>query len=777
MKSYLSLIPISAKVRKRQNRMTVLCIIISVFLVTAIFSVADMMIRTESDFMISNHGNWHIAIKNISQNNADEISNRSDVTAVGVASQFNFEGEQPYRVNEKRTVLYGTNEVYITQISNGIVEGTFPANDEEVMLTPNSVTALGVQLGDSVTLHTPAGDRTFTISGFGTDDESYYNNQTYLIGSYLTQSAFTSVMAQNGVINNELTYYVQFESAAKAANAITELQTQYQLSDGSISENTGVMGMAGQSNNTAMQSMYGLAAILFVLVLLAGILMISGSMNSIIAQRTQFFGMLRCIGASRQQIIRFVRLEALNWCKTAVPIGVVFGTIISWIICATLHYGIGGEFSTTPVFQISPVGLISGVVVGVVTVFLAAQSPAKRAAKVSPISAVSGNVANKSSVKHAIKFSLGKIDNSLGIHHAVEKKKNWFLMTSSFALTIMLVFSFSVILDFAKQLVPSLSVTSADIALSSYANKMDIERSLVDEIKKIDGVANAYGSSYVENIPATSSRAGIDHINIVSYDDTLLDYSKGSIAQGSLDTVYGNSNKVATVFNRNNSLHIGDTIQFAGEEVEITCTLSQGLFGDDLIIICSQETFDRIMGGTKYGLIGIQLDSNATEETIAEIRSLENDDIIITDQREGNKQNNATYWAARIVCYGFLAIIGVISLFNIVNSISMSVSARIKQYGAMRAVGMDNRQLKRMISAEAYTYAISGLIVGCGIGLPLSRFLYNRLITHYFGIEWRFPILWFGIVVAFIFISAIVSVYAPAKRIRNMSITATINEL
>ena len=777
MKSYLSLIPISAKVRKQQNRMTVLCIIIAVFLVTAIFSVADMMIRTESDFMINNHGNWHIAIKNISQDDADEISNRSDVTAVGAASQFNFEGEQPYRINKKRTVLYGTDEAYIVQISNGIVEGTFPENDTEVMLTPNAVTALGVQLGDKVTLHTPAGDRIFTISGFGTDDENYYNNQTYLVGSYLTQNAFTSVMAQNEVTNNELTYYVQFESATKAANAKRELQTQYQLPDESISENTGVMGMSGQSNSTAMQSIYGLAAILFVLVLLAGILMISGSMNSMIAQRTQFFGMLRCIGASHVQIIRFVRLEALNWCKIAVPIGVFFGTIISWIICATLHYGIGGEFSTTPVFQISPVGLISGVVVGVVTVFLAAQSPAKRAAKVSPISAVSGNIDNKVSANHAIKFNLGKIDNSLGLHHAIEKKKNWFLMTASFALTIMLFFSFSVILDFAKQLVPSQNVTSADIALSSYANKLDIERSLADEIKKIDGVANAYGSSYMENIPATSSRAGIDHINIVSYDDTLLDYSKESIAQGALDTVYGDSNKVATVYNRNNSLRIGDTIQFAGEEVEITCTLSQGLFGDDLIIICSQETFDRIMGNTKYGLIGIQLDSNATEETIAEIRSLENDDIIITDQRESNKQNNATYLAVRIVCYGFLAIVGIISLFNIVNSISMSVSARMKQYGAMRAVGMDNRQLKRMISAEAYTYAISGLIVGCGIGLPLNRFLYNRLITHYFGIEWRFPILWFGIVVAFIFISAIVSVYAPAKRIRNMPITATINEL
>ena len=31
MKSYLSLIPISAKVRRRQNRMTILCIVLAVF--------------------------------------------------------------------------------------------------------------------------------------------------------------------------------------------------------------------------------------------------------------------------------------------------------------------------------------------------------------------------------------------------------------------------------------------------------------------------------------------------------------------------------------------------------------------------------------------------------------------------------------------------------------------------------------------------------------------------------------------------------------------------
>ncbi len=777
MKSYLSLIPISAKVRKRRNRLTFFCIIISVFLVTAIFSIADMMVRTETGFMMEKHGNWHIALKNISQDHADEVGSRRDVAAVGSVSVFNFDGEQPYRVNEKRAVLYGTDETYINQISNGITKGAFPVNDNEVMLSPNAADALGVQPGDCITLHTPAGDLEFIISGFGTDDAGYYNNQTFLVGVYMPQGAFHSLMEENGITDNERIYYVQFESAAKAADAITELQSQYQLPDESISENVGVMGMAGKSNNAGMNGMYELAAILFVLVLLAGVLMISGSMNSNVAQRTQFFGMMRCIGASRQQIIRFVRLEALNWCKTAVPAGVVFGTIASWMICAALHYGIGGEFATTPVLQISPIGLAGGVAVGIITVLLAAQSPAQRAAKASPMSAVSGNAENKASVRHALKIRSGKIDRLLGIYHAVGNKKSCFLMTASFALTIILVFSFTVFMDFAKQLMPSLSVTSADMVLNSYANEMNIDRSLVDEIREIDGVANVYGSSYIGNVPAVSSRAGIDHINIVSYDDTLLDYSQGNVAEGSLDAVYGDSGKVATVFNRNNSLKVGDTIRFAGEEVEVTCALSQGLFGDDLIVICSQETFDRLIGDKKYGLIGVQLAPDASEETAAQIRKFENDDMIIADLRESNRQNAATYWATQIVCYGFLSIIGIISLFNIINSISMSVSARIKQYGAMRAVGMEGGQLIRMISAEAYTYAVSGLVVGCGIGLPFSRFLHIRLITRYMGIEWRFPILWLGIVFVFILVSAAVAVYAPAKRIRNMPITATINEL
>lgn len=79
MKSYLSLVPISGRVRKRQNRMTIFCVIISVLLVTTIFSVADMWIRASSEGLQQKHGNWHIRLDNISQDIAEEIAQRPDV--------------------------------------------------------------------------------------------------------------------------------------------------------------------------------------------------------------------------------------------------------------------------------------------------------------------------------------------------------------------------------------------------------------------------------------------------------------------------------------------------------------------------------------------------------------------------------------------------------------------------------------------------------------------------------------------------------------------------
>ena len=776
MKSYLSLVPISAKVRKRQNRMTILCIIISVLLVTTIFSVADMVIRAENIFMQDRHGSWHIKLKNISQDIAGEISRRSDITAVGWSEDFNFDADQSYYVNEKKAVLYGSDETYLTCLANGIEEGTYPQSDDEVVLSSSAKLALNVQIGDNVTLYTPAGDVDFIVSGFGSDDKEYFQEQTYLVAVYMTQPAFAEIMEKNNIVTNPVCY-VQFRNAREARGGILEIQEQYHLPEDSISENTAVMGIAGQSSNTSVNGIYELAAMLFVLVLLAGVLMISGSMNSNVAQRTKFFGMLRCIGASRQQIIRFVRLEALNWCKTAVPVGLILGTVISWGVCALLRYGIGDEFAATPVFAVSPIGIICGAVVGVMTVLLAAGSPAKRASKVSPITAVSGNTMSVAVRHHAPKFYLGNVERTLGFHHAISSKRSWLLMTGSFSLSIILLLSLPVGLDFAHELMPSLQSWNPDIMLNGYANSLILEQDLFDGIEGISGVENIWATSYMDNIPATSSNEGIDHVNLISYSDSLLDSFKESVVQGDIEAVYGKSNQVMTVSNKDNLLKVGDVIQIAGKEVEITCSVSSGLWPSEYSVICSQETFAWLTGEENYCLIGIQLNDNTADTVIQQINSMIGSDVIFSDARKQNQSDANTYLAAQVVLYSFLAVIAMITIFNIINSISMSVTARTKQYGAMRAVGMDGKQLTRMIAAEAFTYAISGLVVGCGVGIPINHFLHERLLARYFGTSWSLPIVLIVIIILFDFISVLIAVHAPSKRICNMPITATINEL
>ncbi|MEY8238396.1 FtsX-like permease family protein [Lachnospiraceae bacterium 66-29] len=778
MKSYLSLVPISGKVRKRQNRMTIFCVIISVLLVTAIFSVADMWIRASSEGLQQKHGNWHIRLENISQDTAEEISRHPDVAAIGWSETFNADGDQPFYIGEKKTALYGVDSIYLAELVNALEEGSLPQSDNDIMLSSNARLALDVKIGDHVTVKTPSGDTDFTVCGFGSDDAEYYQGQTYMVAVYMMRDAYIGVMEQNHIPINP-SCYIQFQDVSKASGIITEIRQQYDLPEEDISENTAIMGLAGQSSNESMKNIYGIAAILFVIVLLAGVLMISGSMNSNVAQRTKFFGMMRCIGASRQQIIRYVRLEALNWCKTAVPVGLVTGTAIEWGVCAFLRYGVGGEFAAMPVFALSPVGLLSGAMVGIVTVLLAAQSPAKRASKVPPMAAVSGNSDTALSVRHTTKRKIRKVERTLGIHHATASKKNWFLLTASFSLSIILFLCISVGLDFAHELLPVTRSWQADtdITLTGYANERVLAQGLSDEISGITGVEHVWGSSYTEHVPAASSRQEIDHVNITSYSEYMLDCAEESLVQGNLSEVYGDSGKAMTVLNKDNPIKVGDIIQVAGQEIEVVCGISSGLYPGEYSIICSQETFARLTGEENYSMIGIQLSRQATDETVKQINSLAGSNVIFTDERQRNQEDANTWLAAKFLLYSFMAIIAMITLFNIINSISMSVTARIKQYGAMRAVGMDGEQLTRMIAAEAFTYAVSGLIVGSGIGIVLSRFLYVKLVTRYFGSQWSLPIVLLAIIVVFDIVSAAAAVYAPAKRIRNMPITATINEL
>lgn len=810
MNSYLSLIPISARVRRRQSKMILICIFLAVFMVTAIFSLAEAITGAEVNQSIDEKGYWHIWVKGIGEEDGQQIAERSDVAAVSWYDVLNldddFQMNKDYYIQGMQTALCGIDESFIADIMHYFSEGAQVNSENQVILTENAQRLLGVEIGDKITLNTPAGDYDFVISGFRiTGNGKYVGSNGGETSALLVKENQIGAFMHIGVFrqicnaNREETsprYYIQFRKRANLAKAIGEIREQYEIGDDEVGLNSILMASKGISDRSYINGFYATALMLFVLILAAGVMMISSSMNSNVAQRMQFFGMLRCIGASKKQIMRFVRLEALNWCRTAVPIGVGLGVLATWIVCAGVKYLIGGEWEDISIFVVSPIGILCGVIIGVATVFLAAQAPAKRAAKASPVSAVSGSAGDIKNVKHAAP-RLGKVETSLGIHHAVSSRRNLVLMTGSFAFSIILFLCFSVAIEFIECLVPQ-KASSPDLDIQSENATNNIEASLVEQIREIEGVAHVFGRSVCFGVSAqvpdkSAQREDGNYefqerkIDLMSYDDYPLellvkdkDLRKGS----DIEKVFGDSGYALTIWDQDMPLEIGDHVRVGDVELEIAGMLKYNPFtnsgGSDgvITIISSEETFARMTGVTDYAVVDVQMKGKSGDEranAVEQIRKLA-DGHAFRDR--GQEDTEKEFLVFVVFAYGFVIVIAFIALLNIVNSISMSVSARITQYGAMRAIGMSVRQITKMIAAEAFTYALFGGILGFGVGLPLSKRVYGFLITdHFYYFSWSVPWGQLAVVVLAILIGVGTAVWTPAKRIKNMEITETINEL
>ena len=429
---------------------------------------------------------------------------------------------------------------------------------------------------------------------------------------------------------------------------------------------------------------------------------------------------------------------------------------------------------------------MSGILVGVITVLLAAGSPARRAAKVSPVTAVSGNAEDSKANGHIVSTRILKIETALGVHHAVSAKKNLILMTGSFALSIILFLSFLVLIDFIGYLIPQSSSTP-DISITSNSAADLIDNQLLDTISSMKGVKRAYGRRSCLDIPAVIEKDNMrsSSIDMISFNEFELKclLKDDILRKGSdLSKVFGNSKYVLATWDKNSSLEIGDKIWIDNEELEIAGLLkydpfsSDGLTDGKVTLITSGDTFIRLTGITGYSLLMLQTAGDITETEITNISNQINGQYTFIDKRD---QRTTGIYTAFVFCvYGFLTVIILVTVLNIVNSISMSVSARIKQYGAMRAVGMDEHQVTKMIVAEAFTYASIGCIIGCIIGLAVSKWLYNTLISPHFSYAvWSVPIMPLLGILLFVLAAVLAASYKPAKRIRDISVTETINEM
>ena len=773
MKHYLDLIPISAKIHRKQTRMTKLCIVMSVFLITAIFGMADMLLQSQRNLAIQTEGAWHVMFSSLDEEQIALISARPEVKAGSRWAGTNL----GYAIDGTQAVLYGFDETIFELLPViRMKEGAFPQADNEVLVSEGVRDRLGFDIGDTIEVTTPDEPILLKISGFVDDSSLIQQSDTF--GVFLNADAYR-LCVQDETLEEGCAYLVEFVPRCRIQDTVKDICLRLHIPKNAVVENVRLTALLLQSSNNYIGRLYLVAGILAVLVAFAGMLMILGSLNSNVAQRTEFFGMMRCLGATGKQVRRFVRSEALSWCRTAIPVGLIASMALVGLLCGMVKVISPGNFGEMPNFRISWIGLGAGCVIGLLTVLAAAQDPAKRASQVSPLAAVSGNTDTVFAAKRAANTKLFHVETALGVHHATGSKKNLLLLTASYAFSIILFLSFSTSVGFLYHVNAPLRPYAPDVSIVSPAGSCDIPDSLLAELKENSSVNRIFGRSIAYDLSITVRNKGRT-ADLITYEAYQFGWAADDMVEGNMESVQ-NGEGVFMVAKPGFEAQVGDQIwiktKLGSQKVIIAGILSYApsdSYGKSVTLICSEDLFKLLTGESGYTVLDIQL-KDRSDSAVEEIHSVIGDSYNFSDQRTGNSEARGTFYSFALLVYGFLAIIALIAAFNIINSIGMSVSARLRQYGAMRAIGASVSQLKSMVVAETFVYLICGLITGLAIGLPLNHYVYRETITARWGDVWSLPVPEFCVIAIVMIVSAVIAVIGPIQRINKMSIVETIS--
>ena len=365
----------------------------------------------------------------------------------------------------------------------------------------------------------------------------------------------------------------------------------------------------------------------------------------------------------------------------------------------------------------------------------------------------------------------------MGIFHALSGKKNLFLMTCSYAISITMFLSFQVLVVFLGEGMPALTPSAADLTVTMGNTVLD--KTLISQISGMDGVERAFGRMEWVNAPVSSDK-GAGTATLVSYDILQMQWAKEELIQGKIPQEGGDG--VLVVHQDGLNWAVGDrlTVQtdtgsrqmtIAGIVSSAHAVNSAGSCG---YVVCSEQTFTELAGNIGYTAIDVQLSNTNDDAAVAAIRDLFPADSSVSDKRLSNQESQSAYYTGAIFIYGFLIIIAFITVFNIFNSMNASVASRTKQYGIMRSIGMGVNQLYKMIAAEAFTYAVLGCITGCVLGLPLNKLMFQYLIAEKWGTGWTVPVGPLLIIVVTCLASAGIAIRRPMKQISSMAIVDTI---
>ena len=605
-----------------------------------------------------------------------------------------------------------------------------------------------------------------------------------------------------------------------------------------IEYNEGLLRLLGASSysniNITLLLIVGLVASL---VIIATIATIYNSFSIAISERKKQFGILNSIGATKSQIMKLVFLEGFLVSIVGIPIGLLSGTvaidIVFKVIKTFFKTSMFGELDLRVVF--SPIVLIISTLVILLTIFISALIPAINAAKISPLEAIK----NSSNLKVGkIKSSklvkkIFKTEGELAYKNLRRNKGKFRITLFSLVISIVIFISFNGFVDMfieANQINYGSITNDLTLYENNLLTKEEVQKT-IDELKKINGLKDvAIDKGYNLNLNVhvdekninKDLRESLKQSDYVDMDNSTYNFinsrlytpgdfsiSNIKLSEGKFDrkTAKAENGVILVRYSYQESLAKKGKVVLSNYKVgdTLNCTItsydSDGKESEKEVKLKILAITDEILTGnnqypeTSFGVVayddlipslGIKDDesssnsyyvaTNQEKSTRDEVKKVaEENNLSVIDSIDEAQKLEQTMNVMKIFVYGFIVVISLVSVTNIINTISTNINLRKREFAIIKSIGVTPQGFKKMIYMESILYGILSLLYGIPIGICMNV-LMNKILEGVITVQTLIPYKAILICVVAIFIITFIASYIPLKKISKENIIDNIRQ-
>ncbi|EPY11402.1 FtsX-like permease family protein [Paenibacillus alvei] len=831
------------KQNKRRTLVTIIGVIISVAMVTAVatlgFSFLDLMKRQT----IAESGEWHVLYHNVSKEQLAAIQNDDATKVVTITKDIGYapligaeNSSKPY------LFIQAYNALGFTHFPIQLSKGRLPQTDKEVVISEAIVKNAKVkyEIGDHLTI--PVGERfekgsdqpldqseplrrkdgqmiesiqqitnkEFTVVGFikrPVMEPAWFPGHTII--SYIDENTIKATDRVNAAIVLKTVDHSLYEHAEQLAksNNIDSVQYNYRL-----------LRYYGISKS----ELFSISAIIMAVIIIGSISLIYNAFAISVSERSRHLGMLASIGATKRQKRNSVFLEGAIIGVISIPIGILCGLAGIGITFLFINSIIQGALGTTEKLTliITPMSLLIACVVSMLTIFISTFVPAMKASKISAIDAIR-QTADVKLTRRAVKTSklmrkLFGIEAEIGLKNIKRNKRRYHATVFSLVISIVLFLTVSFYTANLKQSIAlSQEGVNYDIQIW-YNNGKQMDDTTVQSIISLDDVSE-YNVTESYMVDAWIEEAAIADelqeavkkdrsvlregkylysikINAMN-DSSLQAYAKAvganveqlmnpdHLAAIVVDTIQykdETTNKFvktkAIHAKIGQSLHLSYTNEETNKKTELnqvtiaakTDQLPMGMRSaavGELDIVVSKRVLERLIDEKieAYGQSQLFLKSKDPLKTQQEIEEFSDSNLSFLNEYQSRVMEEQRVLILSVFSYGFIVLISAISIANIFNTISTSISLRKREFAMLKSVGMTPKGFAKMMNYESIFYGVKSLLFGLPLSFIVMYFIHRTLSQRYL---FEFTFSWVSILSVIAAVFVIVSaamLYSSAK--------------